>query len=145
MKNYKFKINGTEYNVDINNVEDDIITLDVNGTPYKVTYEREKKQPATAIVHTKTAPRVAAAAAGNVQKSAPASTGEKITAPLPGTILDVKVKVGDKVTEGQCLLILEAMKMENSIEATVSGTVTAVDVRQGDAVLEGASLVVIGK
>lgn len=144
MKNYKFKINGTEYSVDINNVEDDIITLDVNGTPYKVTYEREKKQ-ATAVVHTKTAPRVAAAAAGNVQKSTPAApAGEKITAPLPGTILDVKVNVGDKVSEGQCLLVLEAMKMENSIEATVSGTVKSVDVRAGDAVLEGASLVVIG-
>lgn len=145
MKNFKFKINGTDYSVDINNVEGQEITLDVNGTPYKVTVDKELKQK-PAVMRTKTAPRVSPAAAGDVQKSSPAPTGagSKVCTPLPGTILDVFVNVGDKVTAGQRVVLLEAMKMENNIEADVAGTVTAVNVRKGDSVLEGETLVVIG-
>jgi biotin carboxyl carrier protein len=67
-----------------------------------------------------------------------------VTTPLPGTILDVFVNVGDQVKAGQRVVLLEAMKMENNIEADTDGTVTAVEVRKGDAVLEGQTLVVIG-
>ena len=145
MKNFKFKINGTEYNVDINNVEGQEISIDVNGTPYNVTVDKEIKQK-PAVVRTKTAPRVAAATSGDVQKSAPApaaGAGSKVTTPLPGTVLDVFVNVGDKVTAGQRVVLLEAMKMENNIESDVAGTVTSVNVRKGDSVLEGEVLVVI--
>ena len=145
MKNYKFKINGAEYNVDINAVEGQEISLDVNGTPYKVTVDQEMKPQKTAVV--KPRPRVSAAS-GEVQKSTPqpaaSSAGSKITTPLPGVILDVFVNVGDKVTEGQRVVLLEAMKMENNIEADVAGTVTEVKVRKGDSVLESDVLVVIG-
>ncbi len=145
MKNFKFKINGTEYSVDINEVEGQEISLDVNGTPYKVTVDKEMKQKQVTMT-TRTAPRVSAAPSGQVQTSAPAtsSKGSKVTTPLPGTILDVFVNVGDTVKSGQTVVLLEAMKMENNIEADVDGTVTEVKVRKGDSVLEGDVMVVIG-
>ena len=149
MKNFKFKINGTDYNVDINEVEGQEIKLDVNGTPYVVTVDKEMRaqKPRTTIVSSGPAPRVAAAA-GDVQRaSAPnpnsAAGGTKVTSPLPGTILDVFVNVGDQVKAGQRVVLLEAMKMENNIEADTDGTVTSVNVRKGDSVLEGDTLIVI--
>ena len=143
MKNFKFKINGTEYSVDINEVEGQEISLDVNGTPYKVTVAKEMKKKQVTVT-TRTASKVSAAPSGVVQTSSPASKGSKVTTPLPGTILDVFVNVGDKVKAGQTVVLLEAMKMENNIEADVEGTVTEVKVRKGDSVLEGDVLVVIG-
>ena len=150
MKNFKFKINGNEYSVDINEVEGQEIKLDVNGTPYIVTVDKEmraQKPRTTTIVSSATAPRVAAAA-GDVQRaSAPnpnsAAGGTKVATPLPGTILDVFVNVGDQVKAGQRVVLLEAMKMENNIEADTDGTVTSVNVRKGDSVLEGDTLIVI--
>ena len=145
MKSYKFKINGTDYNVDINEVEGQEISLDVNGTPYKVTVDTEIKQkPKPRVVAPKAAPQVAAAASGTVQRSTPAGAGTKITTPLPGTILDVFVNVGDTVKAGQRVALLEAMKMENNIESDVEGTVQSVNARKGDSVLEGDVIVVIG-
>ncbi len=76
--------------------------------------------------------------------SVAAQGGETVTAPLPGVIVDMKVKVGDSVKAGQTVAVLEAMKMENEIEAPVGGTVTAVNAAKGDSVLEGAAIVTIG-
>ncbi len=150
MKNFKFKINGTDYNVDINEVEGQEIKLDVNGTPYTVTVDKEMRaqKPRTTVVRSSAAPRVSAAPSGDVQRaSAPnpntAAGGNKVQTPLPGTILDVFVNVGDQVKSGQRVVLLEAMKMENNIEADSDGTVTAVNVRKGDSVLEGDTLIVI--
>ena len=142
MKNFKFKINGTDYNVDINEVEGQEIKLNVNGTDYNVTVDAEVKQkPVVKRPTPKAAPAPAAAAA-----PAPAASGAgtKVTTPLPGTILDVFVNVGDKVNAGQRVVLLEAMRMENNIECDVAGTVTEVKCRKGDSVLEGDVLVVIG-
>ena len=146
MKNYKLKINGNEYNVDINEVEGQEIKLDVNGTSYVVTVDQELKQPKKPVVRPTTTTQVAPAASGTVQKSGPtaAAAGNKVTTPLPGTILDVFVNVGDAVKSGQTVVLLEAMKMENNIEADCDGTVKEVKVRKGDSVLEGDILVVIG-
>ena len=141
MKNYKLKINGNEYNVDINEVEGQEIKLDVNGTSYVVTVDQEIKQQRKAVVSAPR-PQVAPAAGGDVQKSN--APGTKVTTPLPGTILDVFVNVGDTVKTGQTVVLLEAMKMENNIEADAAGTVKEVKVRKGDSVLEGDVLVVIG-
>ena len=71
------------------------------------------------------------------------SKGMKVTAPLPGTITEVKVTVGQKVKEGDTVVILEAMKMQNNIEAEISGTITEIHVSQGDTVMEGKPLVTI--
>jgi len=149
MKNYKLKINGNSYSVDINEVEGQEIKLEVNGTPYTVTIDQELQahQHRTTVINDRPVPRVSAAN-GDVQRaSAPkpgsAAGGTKVTTPLPGTILDVFVNVGDQVKSGQTVVLLEAMKMENNIEADTDGTVTSVSVRKGDSVLEGDTLIVI--
>ena len=148
MKNYKLKINGTEYSVDINDVEGQEIKLEVNGTPYTVTVDQElhEHKTRTTVINDRMPPRVSAAN-GDVQRaSAPrpgAAGGTKVTTPLPGTILDVFVNVGDQVKSGQTVVLLEAMKMENNIEADTEGTVTSINVRKGDSVLEGDTLIVI--
>ena len=146
MKNYKLKINGTDYNVDINEVEGQEIKLNVNGTDYVVTVDQEIKQQKPKPVArpvAAAAPQVTPAA-GGVQKASAPVAGAKVTTPLPGTILDVFVNVGDAVKAGQTVVLLEAMKMENNIEADTDGTVKEVKVRKGDSVLEGDVLVVIG-
>lgn len=145
MKNYKLKINGNDYNVDINEVEGQEIKLSVNGTDYTVTVDQEiKQQKKAAAPRPAAASHVAPAAGGSVQKSNAPAAGSKVQTPLPGTILDVFVNVGDTVKEGQTVVLLEAMKMENNIEADVAGTVKEVKVRKGDSVLEGDVLIVIG-
>ncbi len=145
MKNYKLKINGTDYNVDINEVEGQEIKLDVNGTSYVVTVDQEiKQQKPRPVARPVATTQVAPAAGGSVQKSNAPVAGSKVTTPLPGTILDVFVNVGDAVKSGQTVVLLEAMKMENNIEADTDGTVKEVKVRKGDSVLEGDVLIVIG-
>ena len=144
MKNYKLKINGNDYNVDINEVEGQEIKLNVNGEAYVVTVDQEIKQQKPKPAPRPVASPVAPAAGGSVQKSNAPVAGSKVSTPLPGTILDVFVNVGDTVKSGQTVVLLEAMKMENNIEADCDGTVKAVNVRKGDSVLEGDTLIVIG-
>ena len=141
MKNYKLKINGNDYTVDINEVEGQEVKLSVNGTPYVVTVDQEIKQQKKTVV---SSPRPQAAPAAAPKAAPAAAAGAKVTTPLPGTILDVYVNVGDAVKAGQTVVLLEAMKMENNIEADTAGTVKEVKVRKGDSVLEGDVLVVIG-
>lgn len=144
MKEYKFKINGHDYDVVINAVEGQEMSMQVNGVHYNVTVETELKKKQM-VAREDPKPQVAASSHGSVQRSSGASAGEhKVVSPLPGTIVAVNVAVGDQVAEGQCLLTLEAMKMENSIEAEAAGTVQEINVKQGDSVMEGDVLVVIG-
>ena len=144
MKNYKLKINGNDYNVDINEVEGQEIKLSVNGENYTVTVDQEMKQTRKPVAAPSTAAPRVSPAAGPVPKANAPAAGAKVTTPLPGTILDVFVTVGDAVKAGQTVVLLEAMKMENNIEADCEGTVKEVKVRKGDSVLEGDVLVVIG-
>ena len=73
-----------------------------------------------------------------------AGTGSPVKAPLPGTIIDVKVNIGDKVNVGDTVLVLEAMKMQNNIESEYAGTVTSITVKPGESVMEGSVLMTIG-
>ena len=142
MKTYKFKINGNGYEVAINSVEGQTASVTVNGTPYTVELE---EAPAAAPVQA--APvQAAPVAVQTPAASTPVATGagKAVTSPLPGVIIAIKVNVGDTVKAGQEVAVLEAMKMENSIEATHDGTVTAINVTKGDSVLEGAPIVTIG-
>ena len=145
MKTYRFKINGNEYNVAINSVEGTNASVTVNGTDYQVELENARAAPVQA------APATPAAAAPAQSVPAPAApkpaasgAGKAVTSPLPGVIIAIKVNVGDSVKAGQEVAVLEAMKMENSIEAEHDGTVTAIHVAKGDSVLEGAAVVTIG-
>ena len=141
MKKYKFTINCTGYAVEINSVEDQTIELTVNGTPYTVLVDREIRQPKTPkLVRSVAVPSTDQGAAVKIS----AKTGT-IKSPLPGTILEIFVKPGDRVTIGQRILMLEAMKMENNIESDKAGTVTEVRVSKGGAVMEGDVLIVIGE
>ena len=120
--------------------------VEVNGTPFKVEFEKPIKK-AAAPVSKPMAPKATPASAPEVKVSKPAAAagaGNAVTSPLPGVILEVSVKVGDVVKRGDKVMVLEAMKMENVIEATADGTVTAIKVDKGDSVLEGAPLVIIG-
>ena len=143
MKQYRFKINGNDYNVVINSTEGKTASVTVNGTPYQVELEEAPAAPVQAVP-AQSAPIQTAPAAAPAQPAPAASgAGKAVTSPLPGVIISVKVNVGDSVKAGQEVAVLEAMKMENSIEATHDGTVTAVHVAKGDSVLEGASVVTI--
>lgn len=113
--------------------------VNVNGTAYEVTVEEIKGGAAPAA-----APVAAPAPAAAPAAPAPAAAGgEEIKSPMPGNILSVNVKAGDTVAEGQVLMILEAMKMENEIMAPRAGTVTSVAVAKGATVESGALLCVL--
>lgn len=145
MKEYKYTINGKEYKVTIGEIEGNIANVEVNGQSYKV--EMEKKEEAEKpIIRPVVKPAATAKPAPQptAAKPAAAGTGKGVKSPLPGVILDVKVNVGDEVKKGQTVVILEAMKMENNINADRDGKITAINVKQGDSVLEGTDLVMIG-
>ena len=144
MKEYKIKINGNNYNVTIDEVEDNVAKVEVNGTPYNVEFEKPISKPKTiSVVNKPAAAPAAGPAPANKPAAAPAAAGgATVNSPLPGVVLEIKVKDGDKVTKGQVIMVLEAMKMENAIEAPCDGTIT-VKAQKGDSVLEGATLAVI--
>ena len=109
--------------------------VNVNGTVYEVELEEMTGAPSAPA---------APAAAPAAPAAAPAAGGEKVTSPMPGTILSVNVAAGDAVKRGQVLMILEAMKMENEIMCPCDGTVTSVSVTKGTAVESSTPLCTIG-
>lgn len=146
MKQYKFKINGNDYNVAINSTNGNLADVTVNGVSYQV--EMENAMPAApAAAPVQAAPQASAPApqpaAAPVPAAKPAGEGKAVTSPLPGVIIEVSVKEGDTVAAGQKVAVLEAMKMENEIQAEKAGVVTKIHVSKGDSVLEGASIVTI--
>lgn len=141
MKSFKYTINGTVYKVHINSVEEDIAEVEVNGTPYKIQMEKPAKKQVVTLKRPAQAPTTSS---GAPVVSRPAASPGAVRSPLPGVILELKCKVGDTVKRGQTLLILEAMKMENSINADRDGSIVEIKVNKGDSVLENAELIVIG-
>ncbi len=130
---YNVSFNGRTYEVEVEVAE-----------PMTLT-EYQTYAPAPVAAPVAAAPAAAPAAAAPAAPAAPAVTGagEAITAPMPGNILKVNVANGDTVKEGQVLVVLEAMKMENEILAPKNGTVTQVVVTKGSTVDTGAPLVVL--
>lgn len=142
MKQYKYKINGNLYNVTVNDIEENIARVEVNGTPYTVEMDKPVKAAPKPVTRPASAP-ITSTGAPVVARPAATSTKSGIKSPLPGVILDIKVKEGDTVKKGQLIAILEAMKMENNINADKDGVVSAVKVNKGDSVLEGTDLIII--
>ena len=145
MNKYQYKVQGVDYDVEIVDVEGNIAKVSVNGIPFEVELKEPIKashMPKRPVVKPAAAP---VAAAPKAEKpAAAAGAGTKIKAPLPGTITEMKVKVGDTVKNGDTVVVLEAMKMQNNIEAECDGTVTSVLVNPGDTVMEGDTLITIG-
>lgn len=151
MNKYQYKVQGVDYNVEIVDVEGNIAKVNVNGISFEVEMKRPinpMTMPHRPKIITPAATGTQPMAAQTVEKpqaaTPAAGSGMKVTAPLPGTITDVKVKVGDTVKDGDSITVLEAMKMQNNIEAECSGTVTSVLVNKGDTVMEGDILITIG-
>lgn len=155
MKEYKFKINGKEYQVTIGEAEGKMLSVNVNGADYQVELENAPvsapmsaagNAPASAknIANATAGASPSATAGAAPSASAAKGAGVTIKSPLPGIIISVDVKEGQAVKRGQKVAVIEAMKMENDILAEADGTVTAIHTRKGDSVLEGADIVTIG-
>ena len=143
MKEYKYRINGNEYAVSINEVCDTTAKVTVNGAEYNVEWKKPvEEKPVVKVQPVAAKPAAAPAPAAKPAAPAPAG-GYSIKTPLPGVIIDVKVNVGDAVAKGQTVVVLEAMKMENNINADRDGKVAAIQVAKGDTVADGAVLIVL--
>ena len=129
---YKVTLNGRTYEIEVEHGK--AMLLD----------EYEAIAPAPVAAAPVAAAPVAAAAAPAAAAPVAVGAGEQVTAPMPGNILKVNVNVGDKVKEGQVLVVLEAMKMENEIMAPCAGTVKQILVTKGATVDTGSAMVVIG-
>ena len=161
MAKYEYKVKGVDYVVEIQDIEGNIANVTVNGIPFEVEMKQPVKSSKQKVKLTDgqnniSASSVASAGSSSAGSSSAASSdsassskqatpaaGKPVVAPLPGTINEIKVKVGDKVNAGDTVVILEAMKMQNNIEAETSGTITSINVNKGDAVMEGDTLVTI--
>ena len=150
MKNhYSLKINGHNYIVEIGDVNENMTLahVKVNGSLYDVeiagaertTVSKPQVAPAPAAANSAQITPVTAAAPA----AAASASGTPVKCPLPGTVVSIKVAVGDKVAPGQNLLVLEAMKMENNIDADRAGVVKQIFVQQGATVMEGDNLLII--
>lgn len=134
------KVNGNPYEVEVGNLNDSPVTVTVNGNEYEIEFE-ENAAPVAKPVK-KATPAAAPAPVAAAPAAAPAgASSNTITAPMPGKIMDIKVKAGDKVSEGQQVCALEAMKMKNIIRSSRAGTVASVEVSDGQKVAFGTVII----
>jgi biotin carboxyl carrier protein len=149
---YKIAIGDSKFDIEVGEIEAGLAEVAVNGTIYQVNIENYAEvAPARGVKPPKTmtaAPRTAGSSAPRPAIPAAAAVspiaGEgMVVAPIPGLILQIKVKVGDAVSAGQVVAVLEAMKMENNISSNISGTVTAIRVGEGSQVTTGDVIMVI--
>ncbi len=150
---YNIAIKEQRFEVEVGEISQGMARVNVNGLDYDVRIDHQpdvgvsvvvpltpaipQRAPAAMAVPQQTITPPAAAAPENLSGS------NFLKAPMPGLILDVKVKVGDRVTAGQTVIIMEAMKMENSINAKINGTVKEIHVQKGAQVMTGHLLLVV--
>ena len=143
MKVFKYKINGSPYRVVVQNSDSESVELEVNGTPFKVELEQKDKKQISKIQRVSQSASTSSAPKPTVTPPVVSKGSNAVNSPLPGVVLEIKVKAGDTVKKGDTIMVLEAMKMENNIQATSDGTVAKVSVEKGASVLEGSELIVI--
>jgi biotin carboxyl carrier protein len=141
-KEYKYTINGNQYEVTIGEIADCEAVVTVNGETYKVAWEPEA-EPEKKVVVRPVAAQAETSADSAQTASANINGNNAVKSPLPGVITAINVSVGDEVKAGDTLLVLEAMKMANNIEAEKDGKVTAICVKPGQSVMEDDPLVVV--
>ena len=143
MKQYKYTINGAQFDVTIDSIVGSKAKVEVNGIPFEVEMQGSSLvEEALPTVSTE-APAAAPAAAAPAATNGPGA-GAPVKAPLPGVVTKVLVAAGQAVKKGETVLVLEAMKMENNITAETDGTITGICVAAGDSVMEGTTLLTIG-
>lgn len=147
MKKFDFNINGDDYHVHIKSVDSDIAQIEVNGTPYSVKVKQEIKTSKTPILVRKEG-QSKSADKRIIENLSPVSNSSKpsakaIKSPLPGSIIKVLVNEGDAFKEGDVLMVMESMKMENNILAERSGTIVKVCAPAGSSVLQDADLFLV--
>lgn len=128
MKSYRITVNGNVYDVQVEETNGGSSAPIAQSAPVSAAPVSAQSAPTTA-------PAAPAASSG---------AGEKVTSPMPGNILDIKVNVGDAVSANQVVIILEAMKMENEIVTPVTGKVTGINVTKGQTVASGDTLITVG-
>jgi len=136
MKKFKFKIDGSEYEVSINEIEQNIAEIEVNGTPFTVEIEKQEKATSISTMSRKPAGKVSA-----IKTPSRSVVANAIKAPLPGSIMKVLVTAGQKVKRGDLLLTMESMKMENNILAEQDGIIRHVHVQPGQSVMQDDTLI----
>ena len=143
MKKFSFTINGNAYDCEIKSVEDNIAEVEVNGSSYAVEFDRVLETTKTPkLVRSEAVPSTDISRSEQKTSSPAGPKGSGfIKSPLPGTIIEVHVNVGDTVRAGDKLLTLEAMKMENIINSDKSGKIATINFKKGDAVMEGDILI----
>lgn len=142
MKKFKFTIHGNNYEVEIQGFEENIAKVEVNGTIYDVEIHRELKTTKTPTLVRLENP-CPSPKEQKIPRQVTKTVNTAIKAPIPGTILQVLVREGDKVTLGQKLLTMEAMKMENNVLSEKSGTIQSIRVKSGDIVSQNDVLIEI--
>ncbi|MCH5224561.1 MAG: acetyl-CoA carboxylase biotin carboxyl carrier protein subunit [Muribaculaceae bacterium] len=144
-KEYKYKINGIKFNVLVDDPEGNKVHVEVNGMPYTVELDKapEVKPTISPVKKPEKAPRTETGEKVVAQPVATSAAGYRIKAPLPGTIMSIPVKVGDTISAGATVCVLEAMKMENDIHSPKGGVVKQILVNVGDAVPQDGDIMIL--
>lgn len=143
---YQLSINEQQFAVEIGEVAAGYVQVSVNGSPYTVFIGKDEAPAASRTAPTSVPPQAPA-----IPKAPPAAAPKpvcvagagSVTAPIPGLILRINVAVGDTVTPGRTVAVMEAMKMENNLTSAVSGTVQEIRVQKGSEVATGDVIMVI--
>lgn len=151
MKKFKFSIDGNKFEVSVDELENNVMEVEVNGTNYSVEIDREGTKAANQTVAARPAVNAPAPkTAGKVAPIAPQATStapaatvnvKTIKSQLPGSILKVLVEVGQTVKKGDVIMTIESMKMENSIMAENDGKIAKIYVETGKSVMQDDKLV----
>ncbi|MDY0077967.1 MAG: biotin/lipoyl-containing protein [Bacteroidales bacterium] len=137
MRSFKFTISGNNYEVDVLKLEGSYAEVEVNGTAYQIEIARQKTESKTPILVRPARPNPSGSHEIKREEKETKAVLSKITAPLPGVIIQLMVKEGDRVKRGDKMLVYEAMKMENNLVAEKDGLVKSLKVKVGDNVLQG--------
>lgn len=144
-KEYKYKINGIKFNVLVDDPHNNTVHVEVNGVPYTVELEKApvSKPMLSPVLKPEKAPRTETGGKVLGTPVVDSAPGYVVKAPLPGTIMNINVKVGDKVEAGATVCVLEAMKMENDVHTPKGGTVKKILVSVGDAVPQDGEIMIL--